>query len=140
MYSEQFVISALCHQAAHVLMQIFTDPAARFLQSLGMTRYDAASYICHRVVKQEEREKQTTPTSDTTSGSIDDNPYAGERIPARDLERREPGRAVTDGCISSAREAYYRPRIQTLGALLSNFARSTVSIDLVFAQKSCLPI
>jgi len=38
-----------------------------------MTRYDAASYICHRVLKQEECERQATPTSHTNSGSTDAN-------------------------------------------------------------------
>jgi ATP-dependent Clp protease ATP-binding subunit ClpA len=80
---------AICHirvvppgriNGAHVLVQIFTDPAARFLQSQGMTRYDAASYVCHRVVEQEERERQTTPTSDTTSGAIDDDSYYEVRL------------------------------------------------------------
>jgi ATP-dependent Clp protease adapter protein ClpS len=32
---------------AHVLVQMFTDPAARFLREQGMTRYDAAFYVCH---------------------------------------------------------------------------------------------
>jgi len=32
---------------AHVLVQMFADPAARFLREQGMTRYDAAFYVCH---------------------------------------------------------------------------------------------
>jgi ATP-dependent Clp protease adapter protein ClpS len=32
---------------AHVLVQIFADPAARFLREQGMRRYDAAFYVCH---------------------------------------------------------------------------------------------
>jgi ATP-dependent Clp protease adapter protein ClpS len=32
---------------AHVLVQMFADPAARFLREQDMTRYDAAFYVCH---------------------------------------------------------------------------------------------
>jgi ATP-dependent Clp protease adapter protein ClpS len=32
---------------AHVLVEMFTDPAARFLRERGMTRYDAAFCVCH---------------------------------------------------------------------------------------------
>jgi ATP-dependent Clp protease adaptor protein ClpS len=32
---------------AHVLVQMFADPAARFLREQGMRRYDAAFYVCH---------------------------------------------------------------------------------------------
>ena len=35
---------------AHVLVEMFTDPAARFLREQGMTRYDAAFYVCHGMV------------------------------------------------------------------------------------------
>ena len=34
---------------AHVLVQMFADPVARFLQEQGATRYDAAFYVCHGV-------------------------------------------------------------------------------------------
>ena len=37
--------------AAHALVSLFADPVAQFLQHQGMTRYDAANYICHGTVK-----------------------------------------------------------------------------------------
>jgi ATP-dependent Clp protease adapter protein ClpS len=38
------------------------------------------THLGHRVVKQEERESQTTPTSDTTSDSIGDNSFYEVRL------------------------------------------------------------
>jgi ATP-dependent Clp protease ATP-binding subunit ClpA len=32
---------------AHVLVQMFSDPVAGFLREQGVTRYDAAFYVCH---------------------------------------------------------------------------------------------
>jgi ATP-dependent Clp protease ATP-binding subunit ClpA len=37
---------------AHVLVQMFADPVARFLLEQGITRYDAAFYVCHGIASQ----------------------------------------------------------------------------------------
>ena len=37
---------------AHVLVALFADPVARFLQGQGLSRYDAVGYICHGIRKQ----------------------------------------------------------------------------------------
>jgi len=45
---------------AHVLVQVFADPVARFLQEQGVTRYDAAFYVCHGVASRSAAAKSTT--------------------------------------------------------------------------------
>lgn len=45
---------------AHVLVQMFADPVARFLQEQGVTSYDAAFYVCHGVASRSAAAKSTT--------------------------------------------------------------------------------
>jgi ATP-dependent Clp protease adapter protein ClpS len=45
---------------AHVLVQMFGDPAARFLQEQGLTSYDAAFYVCHGVASRSAAAKSAT--------------------------------------------------------------------------------
>jgi ATP-dependent Clp protease adapter protein ClpS len=45
---------------AHVLVQMFADPVARFLQEQGVTGYDVAFYVCHGVASRSAAAKSAT--------------------------------------------------------------------------------
>jgi ATP-dependent Clp protease ATP-binding subunit ClpA len=45
---------------AHVLVQMFAEPVARFLQEQGVTSYDAAFFICHGVASRSAAAKSAT--------------------------------------------------------------------------------
>jgi ATP-dependent Clp protease adapter protein ClpS len=50
---------------AHVLVQMFADPVAQFLQQQGVTRYDAAFYVCHGVAS-----RSAAAESATAAGAV----------------------------------------------------------------------
>jgi ATP-dependent Clp protease adapter protein ClpS len=56
---------------AHVLVQMFADPAARFLREAGMTRYDAAFYVCHGMAS---RCATATSAADRMTFGVPDRP------------------------------------------------------------------